>query len=41
MLLGQQTGAGIIYAPSRDKAERIAEQLVVEREASIALSRWA
>jgi ATP-dependent DNA helicase RecQ len=27
MLLAQQPGAGIIYAPSRDKAERIAEQL--------------
>jgi len=26
-LLAQQTGAGIVYAPSRDKAERIAEQL--------------
>jgi ATP-dependent DNA helicase RecQ len=27
MLLAQQPGAGIVYAPSRDKAERIAEQL--------------
>jgi ATP-dependent DNA helicase RecQ len=27
MLLGQQSGPGIIYAPSRDKAERIADQL--------------
>jgi ATP-dependent DNA helicase RecQ len=26
-LLAQQQGAGIVYAPSRDKAERIAEQL--------------
>ena len=26
-LLAQQPGAGIVYAPSRDKAERIAEQL--------------
>src|SRR4051812_13647496 len=26
-LLAQQWGAGIVYAPSRDKAERIAEQL--------------
>ena len=26
-LLGQQSGPGIIYVPSRDKAERIAEQL--------------
>jgi ATP-dependent DNA helicase RecQ len=28
MLLAQQPGPGIVYAPSRDKAERIAEQLV-------------
>jgi len=27
MLLAQQPGAGIVYAPSRDKAEHIAEQL--------------
>ncbi|HEX8842529.1 MAG TPA: RecQ family ATP-dependent DNA helicase, partial [Sphingomicrobium sp.] len=27
MLLAQQPGAGIVYAPSRDKAERIAEQI--------------
>ena len=26
-LLAQQAGAGIVYAPSRDKAERIAEQM--------------
>ena len=29
MLLAQQPGPGIVYAPSRDKAERIAEQLAV------------
>ncbi len=27
LLLAQQSGPGIVYAPSRDKAERIAEQL--------------
>ncbi|GAA4750325.1 DNA helicase RecQ [Sphingomonas daechungensis] len=27
LLLASQTGAGIVYAPSRDKSERIAEQL--------------
>ena len=32
-LIAQQPGSGIVYAPSRDKAERIAEQLTAGRPA--------
>jgi ATP-dependent DNA helicase RecQ len=35
MLLGQQPGPGIVYAPSRDKAERIAEQLAASGRAAL------
>ena len=35
-LAGQQPGAGIIYAPSRDKAERIAEQMAAANRPAVA-----
>jgi ATP-dependent DNA helicase RecQ len=35
-LAGQQPGAGIIYAPSRDKAERIAEQMATANRPAVA-----
>ena len=35
-LAGQQSGAGIIYAPSRDKAERIAEQMAAANRPAVA-----
>jgi ATP-dependent DNA helicase RecQ len=35
-LAGQQSGAGIIYAPSRDKAERIAEQMATANRPAVA-----
>ncbi len=36
LLSGQQPGPGIVYAPSRDKAERIAEQLAATGRPAVA-----